>query len=332
MRALLATVALWAAASHASAGLLFYDGFDYSVGGNLNGQTNPSLGAPWLKSGSSPAGTSQTIAASSVSYPGLKGAVGNSVSTPRLAAASNSANRITLPSAPYVRADEGSLFFSFTFRLLEWDAITDTLAKNSTQRKGGLVAGFHGGVADTATGMGSGGAFAGSVWVRRAIDYSQTGTDGTAGTQNNRYEVGILKTILNPTAAELETAFDTSHTFAIGETIFVVAEYKFVNDGTTTSDVARLWLNPTPGGVAGAPSAVAPASMAGITTPINSFYIYSHTNSPGDSLVDEVRVGTTFASVTPVPEPSGAIVALGALGFMAIRGRRAPGARLAHSS
>jgi hypothetical protein len=322
MRALIAIVALLATTGRVSAALMIYDGFDYAVGENLNGQINPAINSPWLRSGSSPAGTSQTIAASSVAYPGLKGAVGNSVSTPRLAAASNSANRITLPSAPHVRADEGSFFFSFTFRLLEWDAITDTLAKNATHRKGGLVAGFHGGVADTATGMGSGGAFAGSVWVRRAIDYSQTGTDGTPGTQNNRYEVGILKTILNPTAAELETAFDTSQTFAIGETIFVVAEYRFVNDGTTTSDVARLWLNPTPGGVAGAPSAVAPASMAGITTPINSFYIYSHTNSPGDSLVDEIRVGTTFASVTPIPEPACVWLVASAAGAILVGGRR----------
>ncbi|BBO32804.1 hypothetical protein [Lacipirellula parvula] len=322
MRALLAVAAILVAATPASAALLMYEGFDYAVSDNLNGRTNPMVGTPWLKSGSSPAGTSQTIVAGSVSYPALPSATGNSLSTPRLAAASNTANRITLPSAPYIRANEGSLFFSFTFRLLEWDAITDVLAKNATNRKGGLIAGFHGGVADTATGMGTATAYAGSIWVRRALDYTQTGTDGTAGTQNNTYELGILKTIASPSAAEMETAFATSRPLTIGETVLVVAEYKFVNDGTLTSDVARLWINPTPG-VVTAPTVVAPISTSGITTAINSFYIYSHTSSPGDSLVDEVRVGTTFASVVPVPEPAACSMAvLGATAVSVVVGRR----------
>lgn len=323
MRALLAVAAILIAANPASAALLMYEGFDYAVGDNLNGRTNPMVGTPWLKSGSSPAGTSQTIVAGSLNHPALPAATGNSLSTPRLAAASNSANRITLPSAPYARASEGSLFFSFTFRLLEWDAITDVLAKNATNRKGGLVAGFHGGVADTATGMGSAGAYAGSIWVRRALDYSQTGTDGTAGTQNNTYELGILKTIASPSAAEMETAFATSRPLTIGETVFVVAEYQFVNDGTLTSDVARLWINPTPGVVA-PPTVVAPIGTSGITTAINSFFIYAHTSSPGDSLVDEVRVGTTFASVAPVPEPAACSIAALAAMAVGVVGRRRP--------
>ncbi|HMO83899.1 MAG TPA: hypothetical protein PKC18_03155, partial [Lacipirellulaceae bacterium] len=178
MRALLTVLAVLAAAAPTSASLLIYEPFNYPSGANLNGQVNASTGGQWLKSGSNPSGDNQSISSTPLSYPGLQPGAGLSLFTPRLSAANNTANRLTMPSAPYTRAAGGSLFYSFTYRLLEWDAISDSGAKNATHRKGGLIAGFHGGVANTATGMGNAAAFAGTVWVRRAIDYSQTGTDG----------------------------------------------------------------------------------------------------------------------------------------------------------
>ena len=292
----------------ATAAPLVYEGFDYPLAANLSNQINPSTTQPWLRP-SAPTGATQVTTAAAATYPGLKYGTGNALLTPRGSAANNSANRLTLPGRPYNRASESTLFFSFQLTLLEWDAITDALAKGTTPRRGNTIAGFHGGVASTSTAMSSAPGFAAPLQIRREVDYSVLGTDGTAGAQTNKYELGILKTNATPTAGELEASYDQSQSFSVGDTIFVVGQYQFVNDGTGTGDIARLWINPTPGNLLAeaTPTIVAPVTLGNLggTLGLESFYLYAHTNSPGDIAIDEVRIGATFASVTPaVPEPS----------------------------
>ncbi|HMO83898.1 MAG TPA: hypothetical protein PKC18_03150, partial [Lacipirellulaceae bacterium] len=84
-----------------------------------------------------------------------------------------------------------------------------------------------------------------------------------------------------------------------------VGEYQFVDtESNLSGDIARVWINPTPGDFSAqaTPSAVDDnpdsLNMQG-QLPIGSFHLRNDTNTPGNVLVDEIRIGTTFADVLP---------------------------------
>ena len=136
----------------------------------------------------------------------------------------------------------------------------------------------------------------------------------TAGT----FDLGIHKRA-NTGSAETTAALQT---LATG-TYFVVVNY--VTNGGVGDDVMNIWLNPTNASLGGgsAPSATF-SSTAGTdtTTQWNQFRL-SPPNQIGASFFDEVRVGTTWASVTPVPEPSTwALLAIGMTALVIFRRRR----------
>ena len=72
-------------------------------------------------------------------------------------------------------------------------------------------------------------------------------------------------------------------------------------------DVARLYVNPIPGTPEGANLAAVttPAGIADVTNnQIQSFFLRNNSVEPASTIVDNLRVGTTWEDVTPVPEPS----------------------------
>ena len=95
------------------------------------------------------------------------------------------------------------------------------------------------------------------------------------------------------------------------------------------NDVANLYVNPDPssfGGAAPAPTVTAQTTTGGdySGTNIRSF-IFRQGNTlsnvnPAVVIADELRVGTSYADVTPVPEPASA-AALG-IAALAVLGRR----------
>lgn len=115
-------------------------------------------------------------------------------------------------------------------------------------------------------------------------------------------------------------AFSTGQTLSFGTSYFMVAKIDSV------SKTLDFWLNPTPG--AGNPG-TALLSLAGTQLPTASIAIQSIAllgGNTGGATFDEVRVGTTWADVSPtvIPEPSSAAALAGAalLGFAAMRRRR----------
>jgi hypothetical protein len=189
------------------------------------------------------------------------------------------------------------------------DTKNDAAAKNTTHRRGGFLAGFHGGAASTSTGMSSATGFGAPIYVRREIDFTQTGTDGQPGTQTEKYEIGIARTSAIDLAlpvTESELVYDTSQSFGIGDTVLIVGQYDFVDAAAGgSSDIARLWINPTPGDLAAeaTPSWIAPASAyypnLGGTLALESFHSRRDSVSPGNYQIDDIRIGTTFGDVIP---------------------------------
>ena len=115
----------------------------------------------------------------------------------------------------------------------------------------------------------------------------------------------------------------------LGSAVFVVASIEVVTG--TSNDVARLWINPpaTTFGAATAPVTTAPPlagqNLGGDST-INSFVLYQRGTNNGLSVlgswVDELKIGTGWADVTPVPEPAAvAVIGLAAVGFLGRRRR-----------
>ena len=91
--------------------------------------------------------------------------------------------------------------------------------------------------------------------------------------------------------------------FHLNDVIFVVGSYTF-NTGTTTDDVAKMWLNPNPSTFGGATPAddLVHSDTATDFTTIASLVFFRRvtaTLQPADMFSDEIRVGRTWADVTP---------------------------------
>jgi hypothetical protein len=287
----------------ASAALVYYDGFDYTVADRVIGQTNATYSETWTDPTApvQPTGAADTqrISAGNVDFPGLPTATGQRLTVPR-DVQSNIA-RINLPGRPYnTSVGTPSAFFSFTMQLLNVNsAVLDGTgtgqAGSTAQQQGGFIAGLSSGAGTG--GMSGAGVYAGQVRIRREV--------AAGGVQTGRFQLGIHKNNVAPGAAEIVWA--TSQAFGLNEPVFLVAEYQF-NDATTSDDVTRLWVNPVPGTLP-APSAISSGGTDVSPASLNSFWFRSDTTSPGDFVVDELRIGTSFENVTPIPEPASFAVA-----------------------
>lgn len=339
VRSLVTPLLVLLAAAPASATLLIYEGFDYTVGQRLVGQTNP-YGTGWTDptSPSQPGpgalpGFSQidpqVIVAGDVAYPGTPLPTGDHFIVPRgvinapanLTTQSNFA-RLRIPGAPHDAATTGngttgSLFFSFSMKLTNFVSLPSGTATgqagNAAQQAGGWVTGFHWGDPVSGPGMGVAAAFGGNVRIRREV---------LANADTGNYEIGIAKNFSST------TLWDTLGSYAPNDTLYIVGEYQFVNAPVIASDdVFRLWINPTPGDPLEelTPTLVTNVGTdvaAGGVQAIRSFFYRSETATPGHLQVDELRIGTQFANVS-VPEPGTfALVGMAAALFAVRRARR----------
>ena len=109
----------------------------------------------------------------------------------------------------------------------------------------------------------------------------------------------------------------TGPVLTLGQTYLIVEEIDL------TAKTANLWIDPDSSTFGGtAPTAT--ASLSSLTaTAIDDVGFKAQGSAGGPYLVDNLLIGTTWADVTPVPEPSSfAFAALGLLGFIARFRRR----------
>ncbi len=305
--ALACLLGAFAVAAPLSAAPVLYEGFSYTTGEHIVGKVSPA-GTNWEdpSSPAQPVGASDTqlVTEGNLQYPGLATSSGGSLAVPR--SPNGNISRLTLPLASGAGSWNNTntpdgLFFSFTMRLNNVAERPDQEAID-LQSLGGLFAGFHWGPLTTSQGMASAAAYAGQVRIRREIVESTPGTF----TQTGKYQLGIVKN--NSFGTGTTVTWNTTQSWGVNDTILLVGNYKF-NTGTTDDDVASLWINPTPGAAPG------PATLeSGVGNPdvlasgfsvIRSFWFRSDTAVLGDMTVDELRVGLSFADVTPVAAPAG---------------------------
>ncbi len=147
----------------------------------------------------------------------------------------------------------------------------------------------------------------------RLIAYLQSGT--SAGTPsagvfiNTSLQLQVSRNTTTPAAA-------TTSPLSLDTTYFVVFAYKW-NSGTGNDQVA-LWLNPTPGSSEPAPTISTTTGGSDVAS-LAAFFIAVPSSSTGSTnWVDEIRVGRTWAEVTPAVIPEPMTVALGVVGAMAL--------------
>ncbi|MCK7589154.1 T9SS type A sorting domain-containing protein [Subsaxibacter sp. CAU 1640] len=184
---------------------------------------------------------------------------------PGLASSSGTGNHVSFAGIgiddvlEYTPVSSGTVYASFIFTVTDQSAVTDLT-------DGGYFAGISS--SDTA--------YDARLWVRPNPDAS-----------GNTFDIGVGNTGL-PTV--------TPGTYTTGTNIFAVMSYDIA-----TGNISA-WINPDSGtfGAGSAPTATITAVDASPASSLNSFILRQ--DSDGETpaiLFDELRIGTTWASVTP---------------------------------
>jgi hypothetical protein len=242
-------------------------GTSYALSSVLAGQVN-AQGYTWFTVNTGGSGTTPTNTAGNLAYAGLPASSGNSITV--LNVSSGKGARLSLQT----NVTTGTFYASFLMKITSLSGLTTTPV---------FWACFNNSTADTSTALTVGGA---KVFLK-----STTGG----------YLIGFSKN--STTVADL--SFDTTvHT--LNETVFVVVRY---SSGTAaTASDCKIWINPASGtfGNAVEPAFTTNSSTAsGQTDPGNIAswtFLQRSSTQPASTIVDELRVGRTWAGVTGGPE------------------------------
>ncbi len=175
-------------------------------------------------------------------------------------------NKITFDGAgkdyftPFTSQTTGSVYSSF---------ILNVPSLGSLDATGGYIAGF---AQENSTS-----AFGATVWTR-------------ASTTAGKYNIGIATRTTTSDVSWIATDLDP------GTSYFVVIAYDIATG--TANDVSRMWLNPVPGNPE--PAAGVTAVAGSDLSSVGRFFVRQDSNNETPFVeMDELRVGTTWAAVTP---------------------------------
>jgi hypothetical protein len=236
-------------------------GTTYEPGSAIYHQTN-AQGLAWQQIGSG--GTQLTISSENLTVPGLSPSSGGS-----LAIGGKGTSARFLLTSPII---QGTAYFSFALKLTDVSKVTETgiffVGLNNAQRE----------QASTPSAISS------RVVVKPSGEGYQIGVDRNSGQSTNF--------VFDPT------------TFKLGDTIFIVGAYA-IKPGPS-NDVSRLWLNPKPQtfGATNEPEGALVSTGNGVDIVVRSLLVMNRATPvpPGSTpigLIDEIRVGTSWAAVTP---------------------------------
>ena len=242
-----------------------YEGFSYIAGGNVGGSTNAAgtTNNNWTTHSNSLVGTINVVSGS-LNYTGLLASTGNRISLP----GSNATVPRDINRSAGLIPSQNVTYYSFLLNVTDATQLATTFG---TAGNGYFV---HL-CASSGTTTGS---FSAKVYIR---------SSNTAA----NFRLGISESGNTP----VETTGDLS----FGNTYLVVVKYVFNN--TAGNDLATMWVNPSslgstePAGGVNGPGSV---NLAGYNSANTGFCIRNASATPKAD-IDEIRVGTTWASVTP---------------------------------
>ncbi len=270
----------------AQASLLTIESFDYTAGANISGQSG---GSGW-RSPSNPTwttnGTTGTVASPGLQYTDANADYSAFLAVGNTASLSNERN----------------------IRFLDID--TGGVYDNAGLRGAGNYIG----------GTGVDGDLWGS-FMFTASDYSASGaytlfnlftTAGGDGLAIRQSSAGSNFQLTNATATVIGTGSIALGSLSTTAPNLIVYKYGF--DSAANSDTFEVWLNPETAGDA------ADITLSGANLALNNIEIREVLGNVALSL-DEIRLGTEFTDVVPIPEPTSAALVLGGLSLLALRRR-----------
>jgi hypothetical protein len=289
----------------AFANLLIYEPFDYSAGSSITNQVDPyaPVGGPaWFSAGTASATPHQVASGSLTGPSGFPASIGNSGSL--LNADSNEYARMSLGST---YGPNATIYYSLLLDVPATNGLT-TPNSNANANNDGIIAFNNNSGAGTKPNT-----WAGELTMR-------------LGATGNTFDLGVRAS----TTAAGTTYWSADLT--PGTTYFVVVGF---TEGATAGSggLSSIWINPNSSTFGAVSAPTADGSTAGTYSATAG---NDHTSSliigagiaagadPNQTLVDEIRVGTTWADVTTVPEPATAtLLGLGLFGLVcSYRARR----------
>ncbi|MBA4148074.1 MAG: immunoglobulin domain-containing protein [Verrucomicrobia bacterium] len=246
------------------------DSFNYSTGENIGGKLSPNF-LPWADVGTGVTGPFITVVPGNLAIDGLQASFGNSI---QFGSPGKSA-RLSFPTGtPF---NSGTVYKSFALKVADLTGAT---------AGGGFIAGFNNSV----------GTQAGEPTVVATRVNLRAVTGG--------FNIGLAKS----SSTGADWVWD-SRVFTTSDTIFIVGSYTFTTVGNTTDDIAKMWINPDPADFATlnppSPSLTATAGNDINANQIASYVFFRRSagNIPAVMFADDLRIGTTWASVTPTLAP-----------------------------
>jgi hypothetical protein len=276
--------------SMAAAPPAVYDGFNYDATGNPFLGTGPSnvAGTPgnWVYQGNNT--IEPRVTAGSLSYPDRPPSVGNKVTLDNGSGAATGADAARLYLATIDKVDAPTVYYSF---------IASVPTATATGGAGGaFFAGFDNNTNTSYT------TFAGAFIRQDATDTSMIDLGiSTSGSANK-----VFSTTPYPTNTPL----------------FIVGSFTF--QGLASLDV---FVNPAtvPATEPVSHSATTSGIDSSVVTQISNFYVRGNAGQPQGINIDELRIGTSWADVVPVPEPASfGLIGLSAIGLL-VRRRKQDG-------
>jgi hypothetical protein len=259
-------------------------GSSYGIGENLVGQTNASYAAfsgtapSWyLRTGAGTSGTQPTIISAGLSYSGLTTSGGGAAGFgPN---GDNALMNLSTSTTGIIPSASRTVYFSYLLQLTDVTGLSATGTRitgvdqlQSNNNGPGLPA------------MG------GIVMARN---------DGGTG-----FNLGIDGGGKGGTAATIQW---DSTSYSAGNTLFIVGSYDF--GATTSTGFGELWINPSSDDFGAASAPTADLTSSGNSTSlarVASLILLQDVDGP-TGVLDDLRIGTSWADVTPaapVPEPS----------------------------
>jgi hypothetical protein len=242
----------------------YFDPFNYAAGAHLGGQINGNF-LGWSDIGTATAGPYIVVGTNSLSVPGLAPSTGNCIEFGGL----GKSVRFSFPTGNPVTS--GTLYYSHVLQVVNTNGLVSGI----------FMSGFNNSVG------------------------SQTNQPTVIGTRlyiqptNGGFNLGLSKN----SSTSTDWVWDP-RTFTNNQVIFIVGSYTF----TGGNDISQMWINPnsTTFGAANppTPSLVNTNGNNISSSQIASFiFVQRAANQPAAVLADELRIGTSWADVTPTASP-----------------------------
>lgn len=249
---------------------IIYESFNYTSSQDVGGTctTGTCSNNNWTTvDGSAIDGGVYTVGSGTLTYEGLASPGGNKLNIFGLATGTNVRDVLR----PINGLNSNVVYASFLLNVLSATGLNQTMSDVNTF--------VHFGSGNTAIGL------VGAVLGRLSIKRNGT----------TSYNLGIVN---NTTGTPVYSTYSTNLNF--GQTYFIVLKYDNTN-GATTAHTMSLWVNPSSSnfsGVEPTPDAVNNSGSNTTPGPMTSFVLRATGQSPNAEF-DELRIGTTWADVTP---------------------------------